>query len=285
MMNVIDETPDFMRFYDMKQVPFTQQIAVDSLYQSALFKDVLGRLRFAVSQNKFTVLTGPVGSGKSTVLRAFNDSLDHDVFRVLYISESSLTPRWLYSVPLTELEIKPRFYTNDCKRQFHEYLLKETKVNHKRVVLIIDEAHLMNQYHCLQTLEEIRFLLNTDYDSHNPLTLILCGQDELWGLLSKDKSRAITQRIDVIAKLAPMDVPDISRYINAHLRYCETSSDVMSAEAVEAIAVASGGIPRIINKICTHALIYGASKAMKIINADVIQHVVETELPQAVMRF
>lgn len=285
MIKAIDEIPEFMRFYDMNHVPFTQQIATDALYQSAMFKDAMGRLRFAVSQNKFTVLTGPVGSGKSTVLRAFNDSLDHDVYRVIYISESCLTPRWLYSVPLRQLEITPRFYTNDCKRQFHEYLLKETKVNNKRVILIIDEAHLMDQHHCQQTLEEIRFLLNTDYDSKNPLTLILCGQNELWGLLSKDRSRAITQRIDVIAKLAPMDVPDISRYINAHIKYSGTSLDLISASAVEAIALASGGIPRIINKICTHALIYAANKAMKIVNEEVIRHVVETELPQAVMQF
>lgn len=104
-------------------------------------------------------------------------------------------------------------------------------------------------------------------------------------MLSKDRSRAITQRIDVIAKLAPMDVPDISRYINAHIKYSGTSLDLISASAVEAIALASGGIPRIINKICTHALIYAANKAMKIVNEEVIRHVVETELPQAVMQF
>lgn len=285
MIKAIGSIPDFMLFYDMKQVPFTQQITTDALFQSAMFKDVMGRLRFAVSQNKFTVLTGPVGIGKSTVLRAFNESLDHDVYRVIYISESSLTPRWLYSVPLRQLEITPRFYTNDCKRQFHEYLLKETKINNKKVVLIIDEAHLMNQDHCQQTLEEIRFLLNTDYDSRNPLTLILCGQNELWGLLGKEKSRAITQRIDVIAKLSPMDVPDISRYINAHIKYSGASTELFSAEAVEAVALACGGIPRIINKICTHALIYAANKAMKVVNAEVVKHVVETELPQAVMQF
>lgn len=267
----------------MNRVPFSQNVPVESLYMSPSFKDVLARLTFAVNNNQFAVLTGPVGCGKSTALRSLATMLDHEKFHCLYISESNLTPRWLYTVPLRQMGITPKFYANDVKRQLHEALSVEAKVKHKRIVMIIDEAHLMNAYHCKEALEEIRFLLNCDYDSGNPLSLVLCGQNELWELLNKESSEAIAQRIDIIARLTPMDLHDVSGYIDAHLRYAGTTADLFSSQAVEIIASVSGGIPRIINKICLHALIGATASQSKIISEENIRQVVSNELPKVVL--
>lgn len=274
---------EYLQFFNLNRAPFSQSVPEENLYMSPSFKDALARLNFAVNNNQFAVLSGPVGCGKSTVLRALASTLDHEKFHCLYISESNLTPRWLYTVPLRQMGITPKFYVNDVKRQLHDALSMEAKVKHKRIVMIIDEAHLMNVYRCQETLEEIRFLLNCDYDSGNPLSLILCGQNELWELLNKDSSEAIAQRIDIIARLTPMDLHDVSGYIDAHLRYAGTSADLFSAQAVEVIASVSGGIPRIINKICLHALIGASAAQSKMITEENIRQVIATELPKAVV--
>lgn len=274
----------FLNFFGMKNPPFTQSVPVNQLYKSPMVNDALERLAYAVDNNLFAVLSGPVDCGKSTLLRTLSSSLEPDRFRCLYISESNLTPRWLYSVPLRQLGIEPKFYANDVKRQLHDALMCEARVKHKKIVMIIDEAHLIDDHHCRDTLEEIRFLLNCDYDSGNPLALILCGQNELWELLNKESAEAIAQRIDVIASLGPMDLHDLSGYIDAHLRYAGAYDDIFSAQAVEAIAKASGGIARIVNKICLHALLAAAAAQTKVINAELIQHVVATELPKTVIR-
>ena len=279
----LDDVPEYMSYFDMQKRPFAQDLPHEALFQSNQIKDTLGRLAFAARECKFTVLTGPVGIGKSTVLRAFAQSLNPEQFLYIYISESNLTPRWLYTVPLKQLGLPTKYYCNDVKKQFHKFLTTKIKIEKKRVVMIIDEAHLINGGHRVDTLEEIRFLLNNNFDSGNPLTLSLCGQDELWDLLNNDLCKAITQRIDICARLDALDLYDVSRYIQAHMSYSKSRPEVFSAEAIEASAHVSGGIPRIINKICLHTLLYASSHNQKCITADIVKHTVATELPKSVL--
>ena len=102
----------------MKRTPFSQGLPTEQLYKSNAVQDVLARLSFVVNNNQFAVLSGPVGCGKSTALRILSASLNPERFRCLYISESNLTPRWLYSVPLRQMGIEPKYYANDvnCMR-------------------------------------------------------------------------------------------------------------------------------------------------------------------------
>ncbi len=281
---IVHKALDFLAFFGMDKVPFSQGLPPDKLYMSPSFSDALARLGFVVSNNQFAVLSGPPGCGKSTALRAFASTLNPDQYRCLYISESNLTPRWLYSVLLRELGIELRYFANDVKRQLHEALMTESRVKHKRIVMIIDEAHLINGHHKIETLEEIRFLLNCNFDSENPLTLILCGQNELWELLNGEPAQAIAQRIDVIARLDPMSQTDVSRYIDAHLRYSGTSEDIFSAQAVSEIYNSSGGIARVINKICLHSLLIAVSEQTKNITEKIVKQAVTTELPKAIIR-
>lgn len=274
---------DFLSYFGMKRTPFSQGLPTEQLYKSNAVQDVWARLSFVVNNNQFAVLSGPVGCGKSTALRILSASLNPEQFRCLYISESNLTPRWLYSVPLRQMGIEPKYYANDVKRQLHEALMTGSRVRHKKIVMIIDEAHLISGRHRSETLEEIRFLLNCDYDSGNPLSLILCGQNELWELLNHENAEAIAQRIDEIARLPPMDQHDVSCYIDQHLRYAEASCDLFSAQAVAEISAVSGGIARIINKICMHSLLIAVANQTKNITADIVKQAVTTELPKAVL--
>ena len=269
----------FLQKFGMIRVPFTSNIGLEYLSRPEQFIDVMNRLNYVAGNQMFAVLTGIVGVGKSTVLRAFSSSLSPESFEVLYVSQSNLSPRWLYSIPLNQLGIDPRFYTNDAKKQFHEALFSLTAIKHKNVVLIVDEAHLINH----QTLQEIRFLLNCKFDAGNPLCLILAGQNELWRVLEREENMAIAQRIDMICKMTALTDEQVGIYIASHLKYSGATERIFAAESIEEISKRSQGIPRLINKICTHALLYAASRGEELVTREIVVNAINNELPKCVL--
>ena len=280
-----DDLLGFSRFFKFKHTPFDASIPTTRLYQSTQLSECISRLTYAAHNSKFAVLTGPVGSGKSKALHAFKEALDPNRYLVLYLSESNLTPRWLYAVPLSQMKIEAPYFVNESKRQFHETMLTEMKLRNRRIVMIIDEAHLIaGKRHGQETLEEIRFMLNCQFDSGSPLCLVLCGQDELWELLDSETNRAVTQRIDLLCHMTAYDDRQVAEYIAAHLRYAGAEDKVFTAEAVTLISSLSCGIARLINKICTHALLYAASQESELVTADIVNEAVARELPQGMLR-
>ena len=155
----------------------------------------------------------------------------------------------------------------------------EVTLRHKKVVLIVDEAHLVCANKRYETLQEIRFLLNNNCDSDNNIALILAGQNELWDLLGVEKYRAITQRINFVCKLHPLTTDEVFDYISAHMRYSKAPDSIFTTESINLIAAHSKGIPRVINTICKHSLIYAASKNETLINDEIVQAVIDNELP------
>lgn len=260
-------------------MPFTPNIGIEYLSKPEQFADTLNRLNYVAGNQMFAVLTGIVGVGKSTVLRAFSNGLSPESYEVLYISQSNLSPRWLYSIPLNQMGIDPRFYANDAKKQFHEALFSLTAVKHKNVVMIIDEAHLINH----RTLQEIRFLLNCKFDAGNPLCLILAGQNELWQVLEREENMAISQRIDMICRMTALTDNQVGMYIASHLTYAGAKEQIFSSEAIEEISRKSQGVPRLINKICTHSLLYAASQGTELVTRDIVDSAIKNELPRCVL--
>ena len=266
---------DFMNFFRFVRLPFSSDIAVENLCSTPQFVDVKNRLHHAALYNQFAVLLGPVGAGKSTALRAFVSELDSSLYTVLYISQSNLSPRWLYTIPLNDMGIKACFYANDAKKQFHEALINLTNAQRKKVVLIVDEAHLLTH----ETLQEIRFLLNCRFDSGNPLCLILAGQEEeMMTMLAQTRNEAISQRIDTRCKLRCMSLDQVGAYISAHLIYAGGSDRIFSTDAVEEVYKCTKGCPRVINKLCSMTLLYASSRSMPVVGAALVRDVNAREM-------
>ena len=171
----------YEEFFGMKHTPFTNQIPANALFLSTSITEAAGRLCYAAEHQLFTVLTGEVGVGKSTTIRRVKATLPEERFLVLYLSDSQLTPRWFYNGLLQQLGAEPRFQRGDAKLSLHHQLEYIREARHMKVVTIVDEAHLLKK----ETLEEIRFMLNCQMDSMNPMALILVGQNELWDKLVK----------------------------------------------------------------------------------------------------
>jgi len=265
----------FESFYGLARTPFARDIPTRELYCSEQLQEALGRLTYAAERQLFALVTGECGTGKTTTIRRFKDSLDDQGYRVLYLSDSKLTPRHFYKGLLEQLGIYAKFYRGDAKRQLHREVELMRGLHHLKPVVIIDEGHLLDH----EMLEEIRFLLNFKLDSESPLALILVGQSELWDILKRQVYTAVRQRLDIRCCLYHYDRAQTQAYIRRHLDFAGSSQEIFSDAALDEIFRHSAGAARLINKVCTHCLIHGSQHNKKIIDDHIVRQVIEEELP------
>ncbi|QHA01049.1 ExeA family protein [Dehalobacter restrictus] len=264
----------FESFYGLSRAPFSRDIPSEELYKSAILEETLGRLEYAAQRKWFAVITGDCGTGKTTTIRAFTQILNLAKYKILYLSDSKLTPRHFYKGLLEQLGHVAKFYRGDAKRQLHREIELMQGIHHLQPVVIVDEAHLLDK----EMLEEVRFLLNMNMDAQSPMALVLVGQNELWDRLQLQAYTAIRQRIDLQCKLSYYDRSEAALYIQRHLTYAGATQDIFSDQAIDDIYRFSSGTARLINKVCTHCLMYGSQNGHRIIDDRMVKRVIEGEL-------
>jgi type II secretory pathway predicted ATPase ExeA len=265
----------YNEFFEMKRTPFVNTIPVEALYISEKHKEILGRLHYVAQGNLFAVVTAGVGVGKSTLVRKFAQTLSPERYTLLYLADSQLTPRWFYKGLLYQLGIEAKFYRGDAKRQLHKQLGLIRELHHKNILVIVDEAHLLDR----ETLEEIRFVLNTEMDSLNPMGLVLVGQNELWDKLRMQLYAAIRGRVDIKCELQGMDRAELEGYMKSHLAYAGGKEEIFTDSALDELYRYSSGSARAVNKAATHCLMYAAQRSKKLIDDTLVKTVIEAELP------
>jgi len=264
----------FEDFYGFEQIPFGRTIPTKALYKGNDSDELIERLKYTAKRQLFAVLTGDSGTGKTTALRRFRDEMQESVYKIIYLSDSKLTPRSFYKSLLEQLGFESRYYRCDAKRKLHKEIETMKDVNGQYPVVIVDEAHLLDR----EMLEEVRFLLNFSMDSQSPMALILSGQTELWDKLKLMSYAAIRQRIDIQCSTCHLDRAQSQDYIKAHLSFAGCQREIFSEAAIDDIFKFSGGISRLINKACTNSLIYGAQNRKNIIDDRMVKLVIEGEL-------
>jgi len=264
----------FESFYGLSRTPFARDIPTDQLYQSVMLEETLGRLQYAAKRQLFAVVTGDCGTGKTTTVRLFKATLDPAMFMVMYLADSKLTPRHFYKGLLEQLGCEAKFYRGDAKRQLHREVELMRGIQRLQPVVIVDEAHLLDK----EMLEEVRFLLNFKMDAQSPMALILVGQSELWEKLKLQSYAAIRQRVDLQCKLPHLDRSQVGEYVKRHLAYAGAEHDIFSDNAVDEIYRYSSGAARLVNKVCTHSLLYGAQNGKRIIDDHMVKLVIQGEL-------
>lgn len=265
----------YMRYFGMDRMPFVKNIPPEYLYQSAAMKEVLGRLKMAVDNQKFAVFIADSGCGKSTALRQLVNELPAEQYRRLYVADSKLTPRWMYASFLDQLGLAPCLYRGDAKQQLQKQISVIRDSEHRKVVCILDEAHLLEK----ETLEEFRFLLNSNFDSESPMSLILCGQTELWtNKLRYQNYTAIRERIEVMCVLPHLSREETESYIKSHMIYAGCKKDIFDKSAYDEIFRHSGGVMRRINRMCDNTLMYASQKNIGTINAPIVKFVCKHEM-------
>lgn len=259
-------------FFDWQRTPFSKEIPTSDLYQSAAFKECVARLNYMAKTRSFGLVTGEIGTGKSTAIRAMRDSLDLSTYHFIYLCRASLKPRDFYRELLHQFGIVPQFLPSEAKRQFEHAVWDLYEAQQKTVVIVVDEAHLLQG----DMLQEIRFLTNFQIDSISPLALIIVGQPELRATLQMRLFKPITQRMNIRCHLAGLELPETHKYIEHQLQVADAKHPVFTSEAIDAIHAHTRGIAREINNVCTACLLDAVVRQEKLIDAvDVARILIE----------
>ncbi|KGA95496.1 ATPase AAA [Alkalihalobacillus alcalophilus ATCC 27647 = CGMCC 1.3604] len=257
--------------FQWNYTPFQKDIKTEHLFMSARFQEVQARLMFMIQQRSFGLITGDVGAGKSTAIRALKDRLASDKHVFLYVSDSSLKPRDFYREMLLQVNIEPEFLANDLKRQFKKALLDIYENQKKTPVVVIDEAHLLSP----SMLQEIRFLTNFNVDSLSPLALILVGQPELRDKLRLRSLEAISQRINTRFHLDGLTYEELAAYIIHQLKMAGEEKQIFTEAALKKIYKETRGTLRLTNRLCTECLLDAVSRKQELVDEDSVQRVLD----------
>ena len=263
----------FQEFYRFKAIPFSRDTPTESLFFTPKLNEIVSRLHYAAQQRLFLVLTGDCGTGKTTLVRRFREELGAAHHEVLYISDSQLTPMNFYRILLEQMGCTSKYNRAIAKRQFQEQVGIKKEVYGIQPVCVCDECHLMT----FEMLEEIRFMLNTHFDSVSPMGLILVGQNELRQKLKLQRYEAIRQRIDIRCVVEHYDRSETGEYIKSQIAHAQAESEIFTQAAVDMIHQYSAGTARVIDKLCTCLLLYGSQNQMKLIDDHAVDFVIKNE--------
>jgi len=211
-------------------------------------EEALARMSNIIEISGLGVLSGEIGSGKSTVLRALSSSLPSTKFSVIYICVANLVPRTLYSQLVEGLGEQPKFGLQRMKQQWQS-LLENELMDGKKVVLLIDEAHDMPGH----TLLELRFLLNHKMDAAPCFSLILSGQPHLRSSLRLKALEAISQRVKMQYHVTGMTLDETAEYIRKKLADASVQQPLFGESAIKIIYDSTQGIPRVVDQVCRYA--------------------------------
>lgn len=238
-------------------------MAPDFFWMSDKHKEALALLKNGLLDNKgFTLLTGDVGIGKTTLVNAFIENLGPDTI-VANISNPILQRKEFFNFLGAKFKIGDKFSgKNDFLITFRTFLEKSYR-DGKQVLLIIDEAQRLDSV----LLEEFRLLSNIEFQNAKLLNLFFVGQDELLETLDRYENRALRQRMSLIYHIEPLLASETGDYIHHRLRVAGTEKRIFTRKAIREIYAFSEGYPRIINTICEYAMITGYVKQKKTIDA------------------
>ena len=262
----------YENFYGFKRKPFQLLPNPDFLFRSKKHDIALTYLEYGIYDRAgFIVITGEVGTGKTTLLNYLLRTLKKGI-PVVYLSQTCLDPIEFLRILCQELSLP---HTGKGKSElielFGKFLVEQFQKD-QHVILILDEAQNLP----LETLEEIRMLSNLDAGNENLLQIILVGQAELRDKLRWEGLRQFAQRIEVSYHLGALDIDETREYIRYRIMTAEGPDlDLFDDAAVEQIYNYSKGIPRLINAICHMCLVYGMADELKKVDELVVTNVLK----------
>jgi len=262
----------YCQYFGFKEKPFNVTSDPSFFFFSHRHKEAFGHLVYGVTQRKgMIVLTGEIGTGKTTLCRFFLNQLGPDV-KTAFILNPYFSESQLFNAILRDFGI----YNEKRKKSsfiwsLNDFLLKQSKIGNN-VVLIIDEAQNLKP----NQLEQIRLLSNLETQKDKLIQIVLVGQPELNRRLNLHSLRQLQQRIAIRCHITPLEKQDIKNYIGHRIKIAASGNSVIFSEgALELITDFSGGTPRLINIICDRALLAAFTSERRYIDSDIMQRCLE----------
>jgi general secretion pathway protein A len=264
----------YLEFYGLQEMPFGLTPDPKYIFKTESHLEMLATIRYAIEHNKgLVVVTGEVGCGKTTTLRAAIQQFTDEV-QCVYTFNPFLTAAEFYEQLADEFDLglkrtasKPELLS----ALGHTLALRHSK--ELRTVLIVDEAHGLPT----ALLEEIRLLMNFETNSEKLLQVILSGQPELQDVLNRPALRQLKQRVSLRCEVKALSLFEINKYIRFRLKQAGARNvNLFDNGAIGLIGNVSQGIPRVVNNVCDNALLYGYAAGAEMITRGIIEEVIET---------
>ena len=257
----------YLSYYNLNEKPFQISTNPKFLWLGEKHKEALATLTYGILDNKgFLLLTGDVGTGKTTIINALLNNLDEDVIAA-HVPDPCLEHLDFFNFIANVFSIDKKFSTKGEFLNHFRKFLNDAYSKNKKVLLIIDEAQRLKP----ELLEEIRLLSNIERQDTKLLNIFFVGQKEFNNILIDPENRALRQRITINYHIEPLTENETKEYIKHRLNIAGSEKNIFSASAIREIFSFSRGFPRLINIICDLALLTGYVKEQKTINELIIK--------------
>ena len=257
----------YLSHYNLKEKPF--QISTDPkfIWFGEKHQEALAVLEYGVIDNKgFLLITGDVGTGKTSLINALLKRLGNDVI-VANITNPILEELDFFNIVANEFKIDKQFSNKSDFLIHFSRFLNDCYTKKKKVILVIDEAHKLDQ----DLLEQIRLFSNIERQDTKLINIFFVGQNEFIDIISNHQNRALRQRISINYHLKPLREPEVKAYILHRLNVAGLKENIFNDHSISEIISFSKGYPRLINIICDHALLTGYVKDVKTIDEEIIK--------------
>ena len=258
-----------LAFFGLREAPFNPTPDPRFLHLTPAHQEALAQLEYGVQQRKgFILLTGEVGTGKTTLLQALLRRLD-DKTAVAFVTNSMLGFDGMLEYALEDLGIAKPGEASPAQRLIvlQRFLVERLRAG-QNTVLILDEAQDLEP----RTLEQIRLLSNFETTSEKILQILLVGQPELRARLDLPELRQLKQRIGLRCSIPALTPDEVRHYIRTRLRIAGAQDlGLFSPEAVARIAAYSRGIPRLVNTVCDHCLLFAYADQQRRIGPETVE--------------
>lgn len=237
-------------YFGMKLNPFKKDIDIKNTYEFNDFKETQNRLKYLLNNKGIGLFTGTSGKGKTYSIKYFVKNLNPNLYKVVYLSLSTVTVLEFYKNFCIGLGIEPAHKKIDMFHQIQERL--KTLVKDRRItpIIICDEA----QYLKTGILNDLKMLLNFEMDSKDYAVLILIGQPILNDILSRTVHEALNQRIIVNYMFIGIEFEEVKKYIIDRCNLAEISNEIFDESAIKALASNCNGSTRHLNNLIDKAL-------------------------------
>lgn len=255
-------------FYGFSHTPFAKDISPEKLLDTPARDELNRRLDYMRTRLGLMLLLGEAGTGKTAAVRAFVSGLNPSVYKIFYVPLSTVTPLDFWSLLNSEFGGRPSSRKSTLFRNLQSAVRDYVENVKKTPVLILDEAQSLPD----KTLDEIPILLNFRMDSVDPLLMILIGHPDLGRRLARPLYRNLHQRILLTYTLPPLDQDESRQYVGRHLQLAGGKDSLFSDSAYPALYKTSGGICRLLNRLCLAALHRGALARKATLDEEDIYH-------------
>ena len=254
-------TIDHLRaHWGFTRMPFSKEIAPSMLHTHRSHAEAVARITWCIDERVLGVVTGEVGAGKTVAIRAALAGIDASCHSVVYLGNPSVGVRGLYATIVSSLGGIPHRERASLIPQAADALCAEEHERGRKVVLCLDEAHLLDA----EQLEGVRLLSSAEMDSHAPFACLLIGQPGLRRRIRLSAFAALDQRVALRYSMTGMETSETTGYVAHHLKLAGRSDTLFSDDAVALIHQVARGLPRAVNNLCIQSLVaaFVANKAI-----------------------